>query len=325
MLGYGGGFWESWNSGHKVQFDALNKIININEGITSLDVKSDIYSAWKQWVLFSEANNMWQEQALRAVGGDPISDTLNLGSTFFLTNGWRIKPWIGHTNIAMNGNLYTEEGDRPVVADENGNDSVSFFVSNLVDTVIVDNSTGAGADGTAPTWDGAAGISNIAQNGALINCSWGTATDVSGVLYKVYISDVLGEIFTDASLLGSFNTNILSISTEADSVSPLRDVTYHVGVTAVDYYGNETTNTNTLSVLYSGSETAGALTVEQSTHLLSIPLSGLDANNTSIIVDIQTKVTTDIINKLNDILADVVDDPTLEEIENRLRNVKIHL
>ena len=75
MLGYYGGFWEDWNSGHLVSFDPLKKIININPGIVYLDVKTDIYSAWKQWMMFNDSNNHWQEQAMRAVRGDPITET----------------------------------------------------------------------------------------------------------------------------------------------------------------------------------------------------------------------------------------------------------
>ena len=301
-LSWYGGFWEAWDSGHLVKFDPFSKIIHINPGIVYLDVKSDIYSSWKKWMLFNDNNNMWQEPAMRAVGGDPITETKELGTTFFLTNGWRIKPWDNHTNISINGNLYVEEGGRPIIPDDNGNDSVSMYVSNLVDSIIIDNTVVYDAD--APVWDGPIGVTNAYQNGSLINVSWGSASDANEVFYKVFISNIFAEMFTPAALLGTYDGNAISISTESDTVSSLREVTYYIGVLAVDIAGNETINENTLSVSYLASTAASTLTAQEVWTYGSRILSSNDANIISV-NDIAVSSPEDFKNSISDIATGI--------------------
>ena len=89
-------FWDYWNLNHKVTFDGEARIIYVNEGVTFLDFRSDVYSAWKEWVqLPSHPQNASYLDAMRSVGGDPIDETngVYLGATYFLRNGWRIA-WI---------------------------------------------------------------------------------------------------------------------------------------------------------------------------------------------------------------------------------------
>ena len=120
----------------KVTFDGVNKLIIVNPGITELDVKIDIYSDWKEWALLTD--NLKFEAALRAVGGDPISDTRNLGATFFLINGWRIRPDETDHRLIISGNIFTDPaGFSPVVATVGDfNAVVEYSTSNLVDAVV---------------------------------------------------------------------------------------------------------------------------------------------------------------------------------------------
>lgn len=268
MLSYYGGFWNEWENPHKVTFDGENRLIIINPGVVEIDIKEDVYSDWKEWVAYYSGENAKFVPAMRSIGGDPISPEKALGSTFFLLNGWKIKPWDGHTNISIRGNIYTDDGSRPITSDNNGNESVSMYVSSLIETMIIDNTIAF--DTEAPTWESGIGITNAYQNGSLINISWATAVDISPVLYKVYISDIEIEMFTEASFLGTYKSNAISISTEADTVSALRDTLYYIGVQAVDDYGNQTKNTNTLNVAFQGAEAAGVLSTEQHTQLMSL-------------------------------------------------------
>ena len=57
------GYWEFWapyspSDGYygnqKVTFDGENKRILVNEGVTDISVKSDIYSNWKEWMQVRE-------------------------------------------------------------------------------------------------------------------------------------------------------------------------------------------------------------------------------------------------------------------------------
>lgn len=159
----------------KVHFDGPNKLIVVNNGETSLRVQEDIYSAWKEWLM--QLDNSKYEQALTAIGGDPITATASVGITYFLENGWRIKMWEGDHELVVDGNLYTREpGENPYVApDGDYSVSVSSTRSNLVDVVSAQASLGPGD------------LSSIA------NAVWGellTAITTSGSI-GVYIKDQL--------------------------------------------------------------------------------------------------------------------------------------
>lgn len=117
-----------------VTFDGENRLIYIDVGVTELDVRSEIYSAWKNWVQTDGAQ--WI-QAMRSVGGDPISAVQSLGGTFFLMNGWRIQPYPGVYRLVVDGNMYTEEGDDPFIPATglNNNITINLNTSNLIDLI----------------------------------------------------------------------------------------------------------------------------------------------------------------------------------------------
>jgi len=149
------GSWWQWDPNQfpnqKVAFDAIEKIIYVNEGETELDVKIDIYSAWKEWVLSSPEYPLpsWQKEAISAIGGEPLNDTLNVGSTFFLENGWRIQPFARKEPYILTviGNIYTREaGENPFLFAEGV--SVNLTRSNLVDQLVA-SSTVTEADQAA--------------------------------------------------------------------------------------------------------------------------------------------------------------------------------
>ena len=134
-------FWELYdpNNGYfgnqKCVFDGPNKLIRIAEGETTINVKVDIYSNWKEWT--EVRDNAKYLQALIALGGDPITDTEFVGSTYFLENGWRIQPYPSDAGYVLTiaGNLYTREaGGAP--ANPVSGVSVNLVRSNLVDTVV---------------------------------------------------------------------------------------------------------------------------------------------------------------------------------------------
>lgn len=125
----------------KVSFDGETKTIFVNEGVTTLDVKTDLYSAWKEWNVAGQESpepRVW-DKAFTAVGGDPITDTQDLGTTYFLENGWRIQPFASKTSytLTIEGNLYTREaGETPFFFAEGV--SVSLVRSNIVDLITIE-------------------------------------------------------------------------------------------------------------------------------------------------------------------------------------------
>lgn len=144
MLLFNFGYYEFWElydpineffGNQKVVFDGVNKLILIAEGETNINVKVDIYSNWKEWV--EVRNNAKYEQALTALGGDPITATAFVGTTYFLENGWRIQPYSTTTGYVLTvaGNLFTrEEGGAP--ANPVSGVSVNLVRSNLVDAIV---------------------------------------------------------------------------------------------------------------------------------------------------------------------------------------------
>lgn len=115
-----------------VTFDGPNKLILVNSPTTSLDFRTDVYSEWKEWILLSD--NAKYPVALSAIGGDPLPGGNILGSTFFLENGWRIRSWEGNHTLTITGNIFTREGDAPILPTLGDyNVTTIFTVSSLVE------------------------------------------------------------------------------------------------------------------------------------------------------------------------------------------------
>lgn len=126
----------------KVTFDGDNKLIIVNNGITTIDIKTDVYSDWKEWILLSD--NSKYPQVISVIGGDEISPSIFLGATFFLENGWKIRPYEGNHTLTVSGNLYTRDGSSPFVSTVGSyNVLIKLTTSNLINTVATDGSGGS--------------------------------------------------------------------------------------------------------------------------------------------------------------------------------------
>jgi hypothetical protein len=89
----------------KVTFDGPTRIIDVNSGVTDINVKIDIYLEWKKWVQESD-NSKWLA-AFRAFGGDPTTVNQNAPSYFFLTNGWIVR--VENLTLVVHDNLYSDD------------------------------------------------------------------------------------------------------------------------------------------------------------------------------------------------------------------------
>lgn len=99
-----------------VTFDGVNRVITeiSAAGDNELDL-FEIYSEWKEWIKLSSAN-AGAPKAFRFVGGDPISFTEALGSTYFLVNNWKIRPAELDHRLTVVGDLFTDPaGQSPYV------------------------------------------------------------------------------------------------------------------------------------------------------------------------------------------------------------------
>lgn len=118
-----------WTLYHKVTFDGANRLIIINDNELNINVKSDLYSSWKEWA--AQRDYLKFLPAMRAVGGDPTIGGNFLGSTFFTINNWRI---VISDSSVFDGNLFSDDYDSPFITIAGSKIARSQF-SNLVDTV----------------------------------------------------------------------------------------------------------------------------------------------------------------------------------------------
>ena len=113
----------------KVSFDGVTKLITINSNESEIDVRDDLYSAWKKWSLTRD--NLKYINAMRSVGGDPTVAGEFLGSTYFVTNGWQI---VLTNRVTIVGNIFSDDFDTPYLTEE-GVVIAYSKVSNLIDKV----------------------------------------------------------------------------------------------------------------------------------------------------------------------------------------------
>lgn len=131
----------------KVTFDGVNKLMIINTNINSINVGVDLYSEWKRWMLLG--NNCKFLPAFSVIGGEYISDTKKLGTTYFFINGWKLRPYEGNHTLQINGNIYADNGSVPFV------NTIGVYNVNLISTVssIVDREVFTSSSGGGTTTD----------------------------------------------------------------------------------------------------------------------------------------------------------------------------
>lgn len=115
----------------KVVFSGSTKEILVNNDVTEIDVKTDLYSEWKRWAI--EDNNLGYLQAFRTFGGDPTITGQFAPAYFFLTNGWRVIVDSG-IEVSVGTNLYTDELDSPFIVSNNSAVSLRNSDAATVDT-----------------------------------------------------------------------------------------------------------------------------------------------------------------------------------------------
>lgn len=117
-------------------FSGPEKIIYLDNGVTSFEVK-DLYSNWKQWIL-SGANSRFLP-AFSTIGGDPISSTKNVAPYYFITNGWRIRPFEAGHQLNIEGNLFVEGGAGNPFIPTTGNHNVFINISTSNNSIVINN------------------------------------------------------------------------------------------------------------------------------------------------------------------------------------------
>jgi hypothetical protein len=90
--------------------DTSNKLFIAKPGVTSFDVKVDLYSDAKEhWLEGGTAFGF--DFPIRTIGGDPIGGGLFAGDIYFLRDGWKIRPQEADHTLTVTGNLFLDEGE----------------------------------------------------------------------------------------------------------------------------------------------------------------------------------------------------------------------
>jgi len=97
-----------WELGHKVTFDPYQKLIHVSPYVTTLDIKVELYSDYKEWFKLRD-NSGDAAIAVRTTGGDPTVEGEFSGDIYFMINGWRIV--IDPTQVAVNGVMFSDDHD----------------------------------------------------------------------------------------------------------------------------------------------------------------------------------------------------------------------
>lgn len=128
------GLWEhyasQWLLYEKVAFDGVNRKIIVNEGVTSISIRDDVYSAWVRWLEFD--NNTRFFPAMRSTGLDVIPGGFT-GDAYFLINNWKL---VYDANaVAISGVLYSDNYATPYWS--SADDPIyPATVSSLVNTAV---------------------------------------------------------------------------------------------------------------------------------------------------------------------------------------------
>ena len=141
-------FGAIWALNEKVAFDGPAKQIRVNVDATLIDVKTDLYSAWKRWAQLDDHAKFLP--AFRTIGGDPVGGGLFAGDIYFLVNGWQIV--IDH-QVQVVGTLYHDDGIPVYVLEALG--GVTAQVSNLaysVSTPVAEVEVPTPAEISAAVW-----------------------------------------------------------------------------------------------------------------------------------------------------------------------------
>lgn len=101
-------FGAEWSLAEKVSFNGVTKRITVNSGVTSLNIRDDVYSAWIRWLELDDNARFFP--AIRFSGADPIPGG-ETGVTFFLSNGWKLQ--YDPNKVAINGVLYSDNFATP--------------------------------------------------------------------------------------------------------------------------------------------------------------------------------------------------------------------
>jgi hypothetical protein len=133
-------------------FDGTNKIIKLaNTG--TITVKTEIYSAWKEWVRLSD--NAKFQPAFDTTGGDDIGGGQVTAPYFFVRNdlGWRVEAPDADGEVTLEGNLYPRDAATTLFTAATGYDAFLRLETSSKATVLCDANSELAASIADAVWD----------------------------------------------------------------------------------------------------------------------------------------------------------------------------
>lgn len=277
-------------------FDGNKRIMSLHFGVTSFTV-SLLYSDWKRWT--AGGDNAKFLPAFRYVGGDPTIPGQFLGSTYFITNSWKIRPFNGDHTLIVDGNLFTEDQSSPFLpALDPHMVAVQMAFSNLTTTIVADSTgTVITPDNIATAvWKKSVQDSELDQAGTMGRF----VKDIpkSGAS-EVWNSSTSGSEFITSGTIGSLLTEIPSLTVDGvwslPSSSDMFSTSGSVGMMVRDISSDaadkvwskditDINGVNTIGDFVKNIPTAGANLV------WSIPVSAIQFSNDGTIAKFITEV-----------------------------------
>ena len=240
------GFWEYWELYHKVTFDGVNKLILINPGETTVDVQEDIYRAWKQWMLLKNIENFRYLKPIDIVGGEPLPGDQALDSTFFLINGWKIKPYPGSYTLNIVGNVFDIDGGSIKVDADITEGIQNNIAINTQTSAVVRRIQGSESDITASlVTSQAAQLTSIENTTNTIDST--TTTSYNQILSQsADINDISGSTSANYNLLLSNSSSIQDIDTIVTELQTKLDELWQVHGLKIGFPVNVTQTARTI-------------------------------------------------------------------------------
>lgn len=138
------GHWDYWQNYHKITVNYLDRTITVNEGVTELSIKNDVYSDLKEVWLLNATHYDYTKYKLpiRVIGGDPTVEGKFAGDIYFLRNNWVLI--YDPRTVKVTGALYSDDFDTPYRFRETDGSLSKIYsneVSNLVQSISPDNAT----------------------------------------------------------------------------------------------------------------------------------------------------------------------------------------
>jgi hypothetical protein len=240
-------YWDLWTLYHKVTFDGENRIIRVNEGVTEINIKTDIYSDWKEWVKSMPDNAGWLP-AIRTIGGDNTVAGQRAGDIYFLINNWKL--YIDLTKVKVTGVLFSDNFDSAYF-DNNGTIQFPAQVASLVTTAETTSGSSGGSGGAtaADVWQ--------YPTRTLTSAAGPTASEIADAVWNELAADhntdgTFGHILNEVDYLEKQVWVSLDAATNGngsqenpyDNINDAIDKAEATGIRVIDLIGDITLNRN---------------------------------------------------------------------------------